>query len=881
MNDEARWREADAIFDRLMDLAPGERQAVLATLAPSSGVRERVDRLLAAHQARGPLDRASPPLSRQAPAQLGDWRLGVEIGRGGMAVVYRGERERGGGTQVAAIKVLTVAALVGHGRERFLREQGILARLRHPCIASLLDAGTAADGTPWLATELVDGEPADTWCTHRQLGAHAIVALVVAICEAVAYAHRHLIVHRDIKPANVLIDADGHVRLLDFGIARLLDGDTAATVTASRVLTPEYAAPEQFTGEAVTTATDVFGLGALLYRLLTGRSPRADAAADIEIPLPSRAIRGNTDLPASARVELLRAVSGDLDRVLMRALAREPDRRYADANALSEDLSRWLHGRPVQAVTPTRAYRLRRFVGRHRAGFAATALVLIALAAGAAATLWQARQTVREAARVAATNAFLVDLIGAGDLAAAGSQRTTLRSVLRQALAAFERNDPRVVSLNRDLLPLLARALFSQEDYAAARRALDVAQRDAAHGASPSAEAALEIARLRAELAMLDRDLPAAAAELDRAQQQLAAIPPAAVADTTALIITRARYLRQTHHEREAQASLHGLIAALRRRYGAADARTYAARTLLLDTQNFVNDTAAAIAYGVPLLADAKRDLHADHPLLPRIEYLLAAAYAARVQDGDSTALGEQARYARASLDAATRIFGEDSAAAADAHSALGAAAAYGGDLDEAEREFGAAHALEVRLYGSHSLRAANSLSDLAFVAYRRGNADLARSRLADAIASSEQARSPDPQNLGRMWRTLGVMHQRASQMAAAETAYRHSLDYFTAAGAAGRSDWVDAGIGLARVLRARNALEDGAQVAAAAAAAARALGPAQLKNRRDALAIVIDLRSRLGQAAASQAAASELASLPAPVALGDQRTERTTRHLR
>jgi len=390
------WVQADRILDRLLDLPPQSRRAHLADMDVDDALRDRIHRLLAALDgADGLLDhpeRMLPSLTRHAlrGRRLGRWVLEAEIGRGGVAVVYRARSHEGPAGQVAAIKILTLGALADVGRAQFLREQQMLLRLRHPYIAPLHDAGIAGDGTPWLAMALVEGARIDDWCAARTLDAHARVRLVLQVCEAVAHAHRSLVIHRDIKPSNVLVDQDGRVRLLDFGIARLGEGSDERTATALRALTPEYAAPEQFTGAPATTAMDVYGIGALLYRLLAGVGPRPDGARDGSTTgqPPSRAGR---DEAVPIR-RLRRDLRGDLDAIVMKALEVDPDDRYAGVDALSDDLGRWLDGHAVRAQPPGMAYRLRKFAVRHRLAIIAAAAVLLAVVAGMAGVLWQAQE---------------------------------------------------------------------------------------------------------------------------------------------------------------------------------------------------------------------------------------------------------------------------------------------------------------------------------------------------------------------------------------------------------------------------------------------------------------------------------------------------------
>lgn len=390
------WGQADRILGQLLDLEPHSRRAQLVGMDIPDAVRRRVHRLLAAMEgSEGLLDhpeRMLVSLTRHAlrGRRLGRWQLQAEIGRGGVAVVYRARSVEGPAGQVAALKILTLGALAEVGRDQFLREQEMLLRLRHPYIAPLHDAGVAGDGTPWLAMALVEGARIDYWCVARSLDAQGRVRLVLQVCEAVAHAHRSLVIHRDIKPSNVLVDRDGHVRLLDFGIARLGDGGHERTATALRALTPECAAPEQFTGAPASTSMDVYGIGALLYRLLAGVGPRPDGARDGSITgqPPSRAGSGDT----APITRLPRALRGDLDAIVMKALAVDPDQRYASVDALSHDLHRWLDGRAVRAQPPGAWYRLRKAVARHRLAVTAAAAVLLAVIAGVTGVLWQARE---------------------------------------------------------------------------------------------------------------------------------------------------------------------------------------------------------------------------------------------------------------------------------------------------------------------------------------------------------------------------------------------------------------------------------------------------------------------------------------------------------
>lgn len=387
----APWQSADALFDQWLDLPSAGRAAWLARLDAPAPVLHRLQQLIDAHERpRAGMDPAGGDL---AGCQLGDWKLESELGRGGMAVVYRATREQGMARQQAAVKVLTLGALGNAGRERFHREAAILARLNHPNVTALVDSGVAEDGTCWLAMPLVDGQRIDEWCEAQSLDARAIVLLCLQVCDAVAYAHRNLVIHRDLKPSNVLVDRDGHVRLLDFGIGQFADAGGDRTHTMWRALTPGYAAPEQLHGAPPTTAMDIYGLGALLHRLLTGRTPAADGIS--HSTRPSLLVRDASDACHRHYIPL----RNDLDRVLLKALAEDPEQRYPTAEAVADDLRRWLDGRPVLAEKPGFGYRARKFIARNKVSAAATFLLAASILGGAGATLWQAGEARRSADR--------------------------------------------------------------------------------------------------------------------------------------------------------------------------------------------------------------------------------------------------------------------------------------------------------------------------------------------------------------------------------------------------------------------------------------------------------------------------------------------------
>ncbi|MBK8066051.1 MAG: serine/threonine protein kinase [Rhodanobacteraceae bacterium] len=405
------------------------RREVLALLAAD----ESPDELLRGSKAR------VEPRDPWPGRLIGRYRVGERIGSGGMGTVYRAQPESGVGRRPVALKLIKRGMDSEEVLRRFLQERDILARLDHPNIARLLDGGMTADERPWFAMELIAGEPLLAWCDRRELPLRQRIELL-QICAAVAYAHQNLVVHRDIKPGNVLVTADGQVKLLDFGIAKLIDADgDAVTRSVIALMTPDYAAPEQLQRGPITTQTDVYLLGLLLFELLTGlRWESGAATAGESLPRLQAAFSGRharqdpqrIDLAARRRCSvpvLARQLTGDLERIARRALATRPDERYASVTALADDLNRHLRGEAVLAREGDWRYRLGRFVWRHRMPVAASLAVLLALAVGVVATLRESARLRIAEARLETSLTMLEDVFLGADpyLAKGGDTRAT------------------------------------------------------------------------------------------------------------------------------------------------------------------------------------------------------------------------------------------------------------------------------------------------------------------------------------------------------------------------------------------------------------------------------------------------------------------------
>jgi tetratricopeptide (TPR) repeat protein len=463
-----RWRRLQDLFERALPLDAGSREQLLLTeCADDPPLREQVLSLLLAsagntrmleHRVDAAIAGAVSAHELTPGTMVGRYRIVRLLGRGGMGAVYSAERADEHYHQVVALKVVSRGLLHGEIAGRFRAERQILARLTHPNIARLLDGGTTEDGAPYLVMEHVDGLRVDEYCEKQRLSTQGRLRLVQQVCAAVQYAHQNLIIHRDLKPSNILVTADGVPKLLDFGIAKLLDtqsadASTPVTRLADRILTPEHASPEQLLGEPVGTSSDLYSLGVLLYQLLSGRLPFElgnRSLADIE-----RAVCGSAPVPPSARVlaatadlvrakALARELSGDLDNIVLKAMHRDPQRRYVSAAALAQDIQDYLDGKPVQARPDTWAYRTGKFLRRHPVavtGTAAAVGIIIAVVGFYTQRLANERDIAeRERATAAQVSDFMLDVFRLANPQVTGGAAITVREALDTATSRIERD---------------------------------------------------------------------------------------------------------------------------------------------------------------------------------------------------------------------------------------------------------------------------------------------------------------------------------------------------------------------------------------------------------------------------------------------------------
>jgi serine/threonine-protein kinase len=489
-----RVADALALFQRAIVL-PREEQESVVTSACGEDVelRERVLAMLRADSDDTPLIDATPnelasALSAGPPPALegrriGPYRIISMLGRGGMGVVYLAQREDV--QKLVALKIVAGGLASPERVARFVQERRVLAQLEHPHIARLLDAGVTEDGTPWFAMDYVPGKALDVYCDAHSLSIDQRLQLFERVCGAVAYAHQHLVVHRDLKPSNILVTVEGEPRLVDFGIAKLLAESNEAyeslTAGQSLPLTPQYASPEQIRGETISTASDIYQLGALLFELLTGRPPHperfsrfGDTSADVAISKPSAIVQ--RDLPQELKAiertplttaqiagargttpeRLRRRLAGDLDTIVARATQLEPQRRYATTEQLADDIRRHREGLPVQARPTSAAYRFNRFVRRHRAGTAVASVAGLTLLVFAATMARQNRRIEAQRVRAEHVSTLLSDLFAGADPTVTQGETVTVASLLdRGSERIRQTSDPEVKAR---LLSVIARA---------------------------------------------------------------------------------------------------------------------------------------------------------------------------------------------------------------------------------------------------------------------------------------------------------------------------------------------------------------------------------------------------------------------------------------
>lgn len=771
----SEWSVVEPIVDAALDLAPDRRSAYLDRVCAGDPVlRADVEAVLAGAEA-SLLDTPAAELGASmfrdeelgvAPVQegtlIGPYRVIRELGHGGMGVVYLAQRADGGFEQRVALKLVKRGMDSDDILRRFLAERQVLARLNHPHIARLLDGGVTAQGQPYFAMEYVDGVPLDRHCDAASLGIEERLRLFEEVCEAVQYAHGNLVVHRDLKPSNILVTPNGGTRLLDFGIAKVLDQDAAdQTVTQAehRLMTPEYAAPEQVTGEPVTTATDVYSLGAILYRLVAGRPvyrlPRGDRMETLRI------ICNVDPEPPGTR--------GDLDVIVLKALRKDPARRYSSVEALVEDLRRFRGGLPVHARPDSVGYRARKFLARNRLGVAAVALLILSLAAGLAGTLWQARATSREAARARAVKDFVLGLFRGSTPEEARGREVTARELLERGARRVETGLAREPALQTEFLGVLGAIHRDLGLYPEADSLLERAVRltEARHGGAHP-----DVAARRSDWAMVLADR----GDYARAES---------------LLTDANRILRRERGPRDTTlaSSLAGLASVQRRQgnFAAAESLYREALAIHGSLQGGELRVAEDLDQLGLVLVDAGSLVRADsahqaaitlrrHLLDPDHPDMIASLHHLAALRERQTEYVEAERLQREVLERRRRLYPGGHPDVASALQNLIRVLQIQGGFAEAESLSVEAHAMLRSWLGADHPMTLKSVSDLATVKYDRGDLPGAEAGFRDALAGWERSLGRDNPTTLAALNDLGAVLRYQRRYAEAEPLFREVL---------------------------------------------------------------------------------------------------------
>ncbi|MGH7505971.1 MAG: tetratricopeptide repeat protein [Longimicrobiales bacterium] len=803
-----RWQRLRSLLNDVLERSPAEGAAFLDdACAGDDALRAEIDALLAAHDATGSIDDVHAALwpsdTPAAGRRIGAYRTVRLVGAGGMGAVFLAERDDDTFDQRVAIKVLHGGVESEEVRRRFLEERRILARLEHPGIARLFDGGITVDGRPYFVMEYVEGENIVEYCRARRLDVRRRLEIFAHVCVAVDYAHRSLVVHRDLKPSNILVTEDGSVKLLDFGIAKLIvpgDADAAPLTRTGRLwLTPEYASPEQIRGEPITTAADVYALGVVLFELLAGRRPYelSNATAteveriicELEPSRPSR-IAAETKSDDSiqfnvAQGQRYRRLTGDLDTIVLRALSKEPARRYAGAARLAEDVERHLAGLPIGARAPTFAYRAGKFVRRHRVALAAASVLALSVLAGTAGTAWQATRASQQArvaeverdrARLEAdkadqVSAFLVDLFQLADPAEARGEDITARELLDRGAARIRdelKQEPAVQAMLMDVIAKVYANLGMYDE------------------GSALANESLTLRRARLGDTHLDvaASLTTVASLLEHQGRYDEAEPPF----RQALEIRRTR-LTEPHED--IATSLNNLGVLLHRRGNLAGAEEHHRAALEMrrlirgDADPDVGDNLANLAAVVKArgryeeadtlyrqaLAIHRSVLGDDHPTVANDLNNLAVLLVAR---GDAQGAAPLLREA---IDIRRKVLGPEHPNVAASLNNLAAVLERLGDLAGADSLYRQSLALKRAELGNEHPRVATSLNNLALLLQKKGELQPAESMLVESLEIRRRAYGEKHPAVASARLNLGVLLRDRGDLAAAEPHLRAALD--------------------------------------------------------------------------------------------------------
>jgi len=641
LEDQSHWPRLSRLLDEALDQPTAQLEGWLEALAPedrsleprlrkllsyaqTGGLAKRLATLPRIDSGSGPTAGEGDAVDGRAGALVGPFRLIRLIGEGGQGGVWLAERADGMLQRQVAVKLPRGAWQPGVLAERVAREREILASLSHPHIARLYDAGVTAAGQPWLALEYVEGLPLDAYLKKAHLGVRDRLALFLQLADAVAHAHGHLVVHRDLKPSNVLVTAEGEARLLDFGIAKLLEQgraqETDLTRLGGRALTPGYASPEQIQGKAIGVGTDVYSLGVLLFEMLTGARPyrpaRDTPAALEEAILLAEPTRPSLVAPDAATGRQLR---GDLDAVVQKALKKRPEERYLAVNAFAEDVERWLTRRPVRARPDSRGYRLWRFVGRNRLAVAAATAVSVAVLAGAGVAVWQGRAALAEQRRAEEVKEFIEAIFREANPYGAQGRVLSGVELLQQARLRIDRATEMRPELRVELLNLVGESLLGLGSTDAAEQAVGQALQEAARGLPGDHPQALRARLLATDVSRIRGRTEGMRQELDRLMPELERQAAERPAELVRALQYRAHLALDEARNAEAVTAAQAAFDLALARLGPGDPRTVDASNLLAETWVLLPGAAEEALVVAERAMRLAAQAYRDQPLHPRV----------------------------------------------------------------------------------------------------------------------------------------------------------------------------------------------------------------------------------------------------------------------
>ena len=768
-----RWRRLSPLLDALLEQEPPVRAESLASLREEDPqLADDLEELLRLEEDSEDFlqEPVMPPLpGLGTDSVVGPYRLERMLGEGGMGQVWLAQRNDGLYQRRVALKLLRPGLADPNLRLRFTRERQILARLEHPHIARLLDAGISGDGQPYLALEYVEGEPITDWCRAHDVTVDARLRLFQQVCRALSHAHANLIVHRDLKPSNILVTPLGEVRLLDFGIAKLLDSPDAVpdrTRTGARAFTLHYAAPEQLRAEPVTTMTDVYALGMVLFELLTDARPyrlkRQSDAEWEEAILHADPQRASQSLQRSAEAEQnrdraqqlrrrARMVAGDLDNIAYKALSKQPEKRYASVEALAQDVQRFRDGKPVQARPQALGYRLRKFVGRHRWALATTGLTALVLASAMGIVAWQAQNATREARRAQAMQDFVVGLVEqAGNSSDNGM--IDLPALLDSGLQRVDRELARQPEARAELYGAIAQMRTGLGDYPRARALFERQSRLVASLQDPPPSLVLATSSGLGRIQRLQGDAQACVDTMqphsELAQNQQAKAPL-----QTAEFYSQLGRCQRVLGQRETAQLLFQRAMEIRGALPDMQAGVVENRTDLANLHADAGDGVQALDEYRAALRELQARVGARHPMSIDMNRTICGL------ERNQGRLAVAERHCKAALEDGMALHGPRHRATVDARRQLAALHVDQGHFASAEREFRQSRQWLVARLGTRHTDVARDDNSLAVIAWERGRHREALTLFDHAIGILRQGLRPN--NLaGILFNKAMVLHE-------------------------------------------------------------------------------------------------------------------------